>query len=407
MDKELFLQELGLPANAELDAVEPAFVDKIKARLQHVAEHYTETELKQEEEWLRDFLATYFNYTMHWVAKEAGKYKDVKEFETAPALKKQAATVVKELQGYMTEFCSCYMHLGRFMTLLRDEIRHEEIKVTSLEARRTKWTADAGVVIGRYRKEKKQLLERMERMGKARVQLETIEEDFNTVRGSVIGLFGKEKGEPYLRSFNSALRVTDFKKARKAVKEILEAKKKFGLDAKAAKQALDNFEASANKIIELVEKEQVLFASEENKVFLRPIETDMAYNSDVKELQKIKSFLAKYHLPYMQYKLDTLAHLKEKLLVLNSLESLMTLYRRLIMGIALPLKDIKTVRLYESEILNHVKYLLTGHFTELPKILQRAEETVDEFRQSRTELEEFEKLDLQEIEVKEQQAAQA
>jgi hypothetical protein len=63
--------------------------------------------------------------------------------------------------------------------------------------------------------------------------------------------------------------------------------------------------------------------------------------------------------------------------------------------------------MYESEILNHVKYLLTGHFTELPKILQRAEETVAEFRQNRQELEEFEKLNLQEIAIDEQQAAQA
>lgn len=407
MDLDVFLQDLGLPVNAQIDVVEPVFIEKLKERLQTVADQYTESELKQEEQGLRAAMTLYFAYTLRWIEREAGKYKEIKEFDTAPALKKQAKSVVIELQNYIAEFVSCYMHLGRFMTLLRDEIRKEEIKLGGAGSHRIKWTADAGVVIARYRKEKKQLLERMARMGRARAVLEQIENDIDTVRGSVLTLFGRDKAEPYTRRFMASLRVSDFRKARKAVQEIADAKKKFGLDQKAAKQALDNLEASANRILEIVEQNQELLASEENKLFLRPIETDLAYNGDVKELQKIKAFLAKYHLPYMQYKLDTLAHLKDKLLVLNSLESLMTLYKRLILGIALPLKDIKTVRLYESEILNHVKYLLTGHFTELPKILQRAEETVDEFRQSRTELEEFEQLNLQEIEVKEQQAAQA
>lgn len=407
MDLETFLQELGQPVNAGLDAVEPVFIEKLKERLQVVADHYNETELQQEEQWLRGFIAAYFAYVQHWVGREAVRFKDVKEFDTAPALKKQAKEVVTELENYISEFVSCYMHIGRFMTLLREEIRKEEIKAVG-DARRIKWTADAGVVIARYRKEKKALLERMERLGKARTVLERIEGDFDVVRGGAITLFGgRDKAEPYTRRLFASLRVSDFRKARKAVQEIVDAKKKFGLDQKTAKQTQDNLEAGANRILELMEKEQELLVSEEKKLFLRPIETDIAYNNDIKELQKIKAFLAKYHLPYIQYKLDMLSHLKDKLLVLNSLESLMTLYKRLILGIALPLKDIKTVRLYESEILNHVKYLLTGHFTELPKILQRAEETVNEFRQSRSELEEFEKLDLQEIEVSEQQAAQA
>ena len=57
-------------------------------------------------------------------------------------------------------------------------------------------------------------------------------------------------------------------------------------------------------------------------------------------------------------------------------DALLTVGPTLLLGIAVPLKDIKTVRMYESEILNHVQYLLSGHMEELPKILQRAEETV-------------------------------
>ncbi len=407
MDIESFLQKLDLPINADIDPVERAFMERLKERLQQVTENYDEAELRAEEGWLHSFIGEFFGFSIQWVNREAAKYKDIKEFDSAPKLKKEAKAVVADLQKYIIEFASCYMHLNRFMTLLREEIRREEIRMSSGSAKNIRWTADSGAVIARYRKEKIGLLARTERMGQARALLEKIEDDFDLVRKCAIGLFGKDKAEPYLRRLNASVRVADFTKARKAVAEINEAKKKFGLDQKTAREYLDTIDAAAGRIIDLAEQNQSTLMSEDNKLYLRPLETDLAYNADIRELQKIKGFLAKYHLPYMQYKLDTLGHLKDKLLVINSLESLMTLYKRLIMGIAYPLRDIKAVRLYESEILNNTKYLLTGHFTELPKILQRAEETVAEFRDSREELKSFEQLDLQEIQVAEQQTAQA
>lgn len=407
MSTEKFLQELGLPVNADIDTVEELFVKLLRERLHQVAEHYTESELKAEDTRLRLFLKLYFDYSLDWAGREVAKYKDVKEFSSAPELKKKARTVVTELQNYIGEFISCYMHLGRFTTLLRDEIKEEEIKVATNAGQRVKWTPDSGVVIERYRKEKKKLLARMDRMTEARELLETVNDDFDILRDSATNLFGKDKAEPYIRRFTASMRVLNFKKASKTVKEVAEAKKKFGLDQKTAKHNVDRFVTSATRILELVQKEQKTLTSEEGRVCLRPFETELAYNGDIRELQKIKAFLAKYHLPYMQYKLDALNHLKDKLLVLNSLESLMALYKKLLMGIARPLKDIKVARYYESEVLNHIQYLLTGHFTEVPKILQRAEETVEEFRQSRRELEEFEEMDLEEIEVSEQEAAQA
>ncbi|MCB9990096.1 MAG: hypothetical protein H6867_01790 [Rhodospirillales bacterium] len=409
MDLENFLKDLELPVNAGMDPVETAFMNRLKERLQHVAKNYDETGLHEEERWLREFLTGFFNYSITWLNKEAAQHKDIKEFDTAPELKKKAKSVITELQNYIADFVSCYMHINRFMTLLRDEIKAEEIKVATAAGglQKIRWTPDAGILIARYRKEKIQLVARTERMGQARKILEQIEGDFAAVRSAAVTLFGKDKAEPYLRKLTAALRVTDFKKAVKAIKEMTEAKKKFGLDGKTAKQSQQIILSAGTRIIETVQKNAQTLMSEEGRVFLKPIETDMAYNNDIRELQKIKAFLAKYHLPYMQYKLDALGHLKDKLLVMNTLDSLMVLYKRLITGIAVPLKDIKTVRMYESEILNHVSYLLTGHFTELPTILERAEETVAEFRENREELEAIEKLDLIEIEINEQQAAQA
>jgi len=67
----------------------------------------------------------------------------------------------------------------------------------------------------------------------------------------------------------------------------------------------------------------------------------------------------------------------------------------MIIGIASPLSDIKEIRLYESEVVNHVQYLLQGHFKELPNILLRGEETVQEFRDTRKDFAAMEALPIE------------
>ena len=54
----------------------------------------------------------------------------------------------------------------------------------------------------------------------------------------------------------------------------------------------------------------------------------------------------------------------------------MTLYIRMLRGIAEPLEDIKAVRQYESEVIEHVLYLLGGQFQEMQNINRRIEEVM-------------------------------
>ena len=98
--------------------------------------------------------------------------------------------------------------------------------------------------------------------------------------------------------------------------------------------------------------------------------------------------------------LDGLNHLKEKLMVVGSLDSLMVLYRRLLAGLVQPLPEMRDVRLYESEVVEKAAYLIETQFSEIPKILERARETVQEFRQNNADVAESAALDqLQEINI--------
>lgn len=392
-----FLASLGFTENADLDAVERRFLEVVKDQVQKVSLNYDEDEVRQEEAALREMHGRFFQYTVQWILQE-GKTHVGTPLPEAAKLRKQARAVLEELQRHMTEFACCYMHINRFMTLLRDEIRQEETRLAGHVATGVKWTSDAGPVIARYKQQKKVALETCQRMQAARSVLEAMEPDFHKIQQCISRMCGADKVDAMQRPLIAALRMREFKRARGAVPTILESPKKFGVDQKTADQMIDEIRQAANRLIDQCETHQDTLASDEGRLYLRPIETDQFYNAQVRELRKIKAFLGKYYMPYMQFKLDMLMHLKDKLLVNGSIESLMTLYKRMITGMARPLNDIKTLRLYESEVLDRVQYLLGGQFQEVPVILARAEETVSEFRSGAEEFRDIESLEIAEIE---------
>jgi|JI10StandDraft_1071094.scaffolds.fasta_scaffold02162_27 hypothetical protein len=392
--------------NADIDAVERRFLEMVKEHIQKVATSFDESEVRQEEAWLRDIHARYYQYILQWIADEMKQAKDPSHPDAAK-LKKQGRDVMQELQNHITEFSSCYMHINRFMTLLRDEIRREEVRLAGHVAHNVKWTADAGTVISRYKQQKSMLVASNERMKKGRVLLEALEPEFTSLKNAIIRLYGADKHEATQRSIIAALRMMEFARARKALQDVVDGKKKFGLDQKTIDDSCKELLRCGGVIIDCCEKNKDVLVSNDGRLYLKTIETDQAYNAQVRELRKIKGFLSKYYFPYMQYKLDTLMHLKDKLLVNGSLESLMTLYMRLVSGMAKPIPDIKALRAYESEVLDRIKYLLTGQFRELPNILARSRELVAEFRQSADEFRDMESMELNEIDTGDESAVTA
>ncbi len=406
MTDETFLETLGFKTNEpDIDHVERQFVDRVKERIQTFQDSYDEEEVKKTEEWLTTFYQGFFQYSMQWAHREMQKKKDVVNHPDAPDLKKAARAILEDLQKHIIEVSFAYMHINRFMTLLRDEIKREEIRMGAAVPTDFKWTSDTGDVLTRYKKQKKNLIQSNERIKEARHILESIEDDFILIKKSISSLLGKDKSETYVRRLMSAFRMADFKKARNTLKDIGGTKKRFGLDQKTHTQLQTNLQKAGGHILQVLEDKQDILEGADNKLYLRVLETSMIYNAQIRELKKIRGFLAKYHLPYMQYKLNLLQHLKEKLLVIGSLENLMTLYKRLISGVAQPLASIKDVRLYESKVLGHVTYLLDGHFQETTTIVTRANETVQEFRDNREDFEEFSEMELEEITVDNEQDA--
>lgn len=393
MANNKFLDELNLPEGAAIEAVEQKFVALVKERIQAVAETYDEMEVTKEEAWLKNFHKQFFEYVLRWAKDQQAKGKKAGEHPDAVKLKIEAQTTIKAMQDNIIRYASCYMHLNRYLTLLRDEIKSEEIRLGG-DGNVLKWTSNTGVAISRYKKQKKAILHQLQQMEEMSPALQEIESCLGRIRSLAEELHNKEKSDMLARSLTAALRTSNFTRAGKLVREAGESKKRFGFDNKNADSLQKNLIMEGRKLVDLVNTNANLLQGPDNKLYLRPSETTIAMDAGRKELKKVRSFLAKYHLPYMQHKVDSVFHLKDKLLVVGSLESLMTLYKKLVTGIALPLEDIKAVRHYECEVIQHVKYLLETQFQEIPRIFERAKENVEEFRSGRAEFEDMAKMNL-------------
>lgn len=378
-----FLELLGFDKAADIDAVERRFLDVVKDHLQNVSTNYDEAEVRGQEAWLRDLHNRFFQYALEWVMEESRQHKAPPTAE-ALKLKKQAREIMGDLQRHMVEFACCYMHLNRYVTLLRDEMRGEEERL-GVGGKDTKWTSDTGTMVARYNVQKRQLADSAERMKKAGPLAAVVDGHLGDMRLVLTKIHGADKADLLQRSLVAALRTKEFTRARKALGDILESAKN-AADASA-------LDSAGRAVIAACEEHQDLFVSDEGRLFLKPSETDQAYNVSMRELAKIKAIMGKYYRPYMQYKIETLFHLKDKLLVIGSIEGQTILYRRLLTGFAAPLAEMKDLRAYESDVLDKIKYLLGSQFQEVPVILARARETVGEFRSGAEEFRDIEKLD--------------
>lgn len=377
-----FLEMLGLLPGAPLDMVETKFLELIRDRIQNVTVPYDEDIVKGEERTLRLLHDQFFRTCMLWTAAEIKKPRPKRDHPEALAQKKNGRALIEGLQSQLIEFVLCYMHINRFTTFMHDEIRRTQAR--SVDGGKLKWTPDAGVMMARSLKQRREIRADIARAAGAREVLSQVDQELATVARSLGAIFGMDKQDPHSRRIVAALRKADFDRARNIVGEI----KKSAEGKPQAEQNIPVFEQAAQRAIALIEEHKdALDSKDEGKLFLRPGETDIAYNSNIRELKRIHGFMQKYHLPYMEYKLGALQHLKDKLMVVGSLDSLMVVYRRLLAGLAEPMPDLRAVRMYESEVVGKVQYLMDTQFQEIPKIMERVLETVAEFRQNSSEVE--------------------
>lgn len=379
------------------DRVERAFMDHVKSRIQTITDSYDDEAVQQEELYLRRIYPQFFDFTLQWVKDQMGKTRAEKNHPDAMALKRDARAVLSALQNDIIAYSICYMHITRFMTLVRDAIKNDESQsVLPNVAKDIKWTADTGLMLGRNKKRKAEIDALKARYVCANDLFGSFGDRLGAFEYDLNELFARDDAEKILRSLRASLRVGDFDRASAALKQIETTGAKFTLDRKASEAAQGVLLMNGRFIIKFMQTNADALTGEDGKLLLSASELKILIDAQEVEVRRIRAFVVKYNLPYMEYKLESLNRLRDRLMVIGSMEGLITLYRKLIFGLANPLRNLEDVRSYEADVLGLIKHLQASQFQDTAKIYQTAQETVSEFRHARQEYSEDLKILLSE-----------
>jgi hypothetical protein len=319
----------------------------------------------QESEILRIY-DTFYQYAMKWAGENRRKHASQPTAPEAVKFKKRAAEVMSDLQLRMKVFGLCSLRLQRAGVVLQNHIRKyldDNPEITKAE--RIKWTSDTGVLLGRYRKERSEIITQLGKLSEGLLVLNEAEKNLIAFQSAAQKLFGADKAEEYIRSFRAALRVADFPKARKIIDSL--------------HAAGSSVQAPAKAYLDALEQSAACLTGAEGKLFLNTNEVQLVVMTKEQDIKQKKAFIEKYRLSAMENKLAGLSHLKDKLQVIGSFDSLMTLFIKLMRGLALPLPDSKTVREFETNVLEKITYLLGSQFQEIDIIEKRNQELLSEF----------------------------
>lgn len=372
------LHVIGLKDDVDISVAGTRFVECVKEYINHVQQNPSEESVEKE---VRDLTALYKNFFLYshvWAKRARNAHPNPENHPAAGKLKHKGSTVVDDLQANIIDFATCYTSLGRSLGLINAEMKRAPLT----QDKDVQWSSETGTLLGKHRKKRAQLVERNKKLHEAIKLLEGIVSKRTAIENAAADLFGKDQAEKHLSSFRSGLRIADFNRARGGLSKLKNEKTKFAFDKKKAEKAHEIIKSEGESYIAFVEKHKDMLISSGEKLFLKPTEISIAIETNKKEIEQSETFIRKYFRPFLNHQIRGLKHLRTKLLVAGSLDSLMTLYIRMMRGIAEPLEDIKAVRLYEAEVIEHVMYLLSGQFQEMKNIEKRIEEALRDFSTS-------------------------
>ena len=377
MSSSGLLKILGLKKDADISVAGTRFIENIREYVSFVENNPPTENVEKQSLEISVLYKSFFPFANQWASTEREKRNREENHPEALSLKEKGEAAREDLQNNIISFAVCYMRIHWVLGLITQEVKNTPEPESKKDVQ---WTSETGVMLAKYRKRRAELINSNEKLADVLKILEAIEPDRIAFERNAAELYGEEFASKSLSSYRSGLRTGNFEKARKALTALVEGKKKFAFDKKKMAEKEEAMRKAGEKYIADIEKHQDVLKAGDEKIYLKASEVSVITHAHDQEMKKVEAFIKKYFRPALNYQIKTLHYLRTKLLVLGSLESLMTLYIRMMRGIAEPMKDVKEVRLYESEVIEHVMYLLGGQFQEVVNIENRIEQILKEFR---------------------------
>lgn len=388
-ENDSFLKILSIEENTELDEAEAQLREHINECLYPTAPENKNLPLNHDIEKLEKYMNEFFDFSKIWLR---GRYQGGESdgsTKAAAELKRKGFGVMDTLQTEMTKFVVNFLKLERFISSVREQLRRKED--TDQHSIDIDWSVSIAMFIERSRKTYEKIIyiisdhKKVYDLLKEREENNTGMEEFES---RVRGLLGAKKATPIMRSLSSDLRACEFVKARKRLKEIEQAAPVF------SQQKTRDTVALGENLIDFFDTNEAFLRDRVNdRLFLKYREIKLLYETQKYELEKAYKYIRKYHLPFLKYNLDSLLRIRKKIMIIGSHEQLLILHRKLMKGLASPLTKIQHERIFESEVINPINYLVDYKFAEGPRLLKKAEESVRIFHKALEEGRIIEQLD--------------
>lgn len=275
----------------------------------------------------------------------------------------------KQLQRYAI----CYMHLSRALAQSRKEVEQiARLYPREEHKQKLRITDVTGMLVARAFRQKKQMLERRERLIALRNVLENLQNRFALLREDLYGVLPGPNVERAYIAFRAELRQGNFAGARAMVDQWTSMQHMLG--GSRYKIVRNN----AGTIVDLLEKNEGLRV--QNSYALEQSEIGLLFSFLDADENRVDTFLRKYMLPFLVFKLRTLLTMAYRLGRIGSLEGLFVLHARLVGGIANPMGDIAQVKRYEEDVAGRAAFLMKNGFPDLSHIFNESEVTFDHIR---------------------------
>lgn len=374
------LSQIKLSPDLDISNAASAFTDVVKGYMRYIEDDASMEEQKkaEEEKVIGELFEVFFQYSSKWAEAERKKYLNQKDDPEAKKLKEQASNALKALQDSIIRFSLIYMHIGRCAAVVHKDMKSNEVRGIAVE-KNFKWTADTTRLLKRYLKERIELKTNSEALREGLPILEKTDELLASLREALEKVHKTQKVDTLISGLRSGLRTANFTKANRILQEMSTPSQKFTLDKKLSEQSIEQIKQDGAAIIKAFEENEEQLKSPERKLYLTMTELKIIIDAQEREIDQKTKYINKYHQPFIENKYKSISHIKDKLLILSSLESLITLYMRLMRGLSCPLNDIKEIRTFEAEVIENINYILKGQFQDISLIESRLEDAMVEY----------------------------
>lgn len=326
------------------------------------------------EKELRTLFREYYRQTGAWLFEQeiamADKVADNAWRYQAMKARDQLIAFQKQMQRYVL----CYMHLNRALVRSRVEIDRIAKLYPHEESRRAIQISDVtGMLVARAFRQKKTMMEKRARLEALSGVLLELQNNFAALRQDLFLILPADMVERSYIAFRAALRQGNFAEAR------LLANQWHGQDGLLNPTGHKIVAMSADRILSLVMTHAEGLKVQEGYM-LEKSEIALLFSFLKADEARVDSFLRKYMLPLLGYKLKQLLGVAYRLGRVGSLEGLLVTHARLLGGLARPMEDMGQIKRYEEEVVTKAAYLVRHSFPDLPHIFNECEVIFEQLR---------------------------